>query len=86
MYGLTKAGALTNKGLKLNLSPHGYFEVPHAPGLWRHITCPILFSVVVDDFGVKYINKADADNLIAALKNTMKYQKTGQVDYTVVSH
>ena len=68
IYGLPQAGTLSNKGLKLNLAPHGYFEVPHTPGLWRHITRPILFSLVVDDFGAKYIDKADADHLIAALK------------------
>ena len=38
---------------------------------------PISFSLVVDEFGVKYINKVDADHLIAAFKNTVKYQNTG---------
>jgi hypothetical protein len=27
------------------------------PGLWTHKTRPILFSLVVDDFGVKYVGK-----------------------------
>ena len=70
IYGLPHAGKLINKGLKVNLAPHYYFEVPHTPGLWRHITRPITFSLVVDDFGVKYFNKLDADHLISAfLKN-----------------
>ena len=56
------------KALKENLAPHGYFEVTHPPGLWQHITCPISFSLVVNYFGVKYIDKADADHLIAELK------------------
>ena len=41
--------------------------------------------LVVDNFGVKYIDKADADHLIAALKNTMKYLKTGQGNYNAES-
>ena len=50
------------------LAPHGYFEVTHTPILWKHITRPISLPLVVDDFGVKYIDKADAEHLIAALK------------------
>ena len=76
VYGLPQAGALENKGLEENLSPPGYFEVTHTPGLWQHIARPISFSHVVDDFGVKYIDKADADHIISALKNTMKYPNT----------
>ena len=50
-------------------------------------TSPAKFHfLVVDDFGVKYIDKADDHHLIDALKNTMKYLKTGQGDYTAPSH
>ena len=80
IYCLPRAGALANKGIKVNLAPNGYFETSHTPGLWRHITRPVSFSLVLYDFGVKYINKADSDHLISALKNTMKYQKTVNVD------
>ena len=68
IYSLSQEGALTKKGLKVNLSPYGYFTFFHTPGLWREITCPISFSLLVDDFGVKYINKANAYHLIAELK------------------
>ena len=64
IYSLSQEGALTKKGLKVNLAAHGCFEVPHTPGLWQDIICPISFPLMVDDFGVKYINKADADHLI----------------------
>ena len=86
IYGLPQAGEQTNKGLKLNLAPHGSFEVPHTLGLWRHITRLISFSLVVDNFGVKYIDKADADHLISALKKNTTYLKTGKGDYTAASH
>ena len=86
IYGLPQAGAQEKKVQKVNIAPNGYFQVPHTPELWRHITCPIAFSLVVDNFGVQFVNKADDDHLIAALKNTMKYQNARQVYYTVVSH
>ena len=86
IYGVPQVGALSNKFLKENLVPHGYFEVTHTPGLWRHIIHPILFSLIVDSFGVKYIDKADTDHLIDALGNTMKYLKTIHGDYTAASH
>ena len=35
---------------------------------WRHNWRPISFTLVVDDFGVKYINKADVEHLMSVLK------------------
>ena len=69
IYGLPQAGKLANTALKEHLTPYRYFEVAHTPGLWRHITRPIAFSLVVDDFGIKYVNKEDADHLAHSLKN-----------------
>ncbi len=37
MYGLPQAGILANKLLKARLAPHGYFEQPHTPGLFKHV-------------------------------------------------
>ena len=72
MYGLPQAGILANKLLRKRLAPHGYYEMPHTPGLWRHIHRPIQFTLVVDDFGVKYTGKEHADHLLHALKT--KYE------------
>ena len=68
MYGLPQAGILANKLLKKRLAKKGYYEMPHTPGLWKHIWRPIMFSLVVDDFGIKYEGKEHLDHLIAALK------------------
>jgi hypothetical protein len=39
------------------------------PGLWRHVTCPIHFTLFVDDFGVQYyVGKEHAQHLIDALE------------------
>ena len=66
--GLPRAGALANKQLKHFLAPYGYYEVAHTPGLWHHTTKPIQFSLVVDNFGVKYIGKQHVEHLIHCLK------------------
>jgi hypothetical protein len=68
MYGLSQAGILANKLLKKRLACYGYFEVPHTPGLWKHISCPIWFNLCVDDFGVKYIDEDNLKHLFAPLR------------------
>ena len=68
MYGLPQAGRLANDQLIAFLQPHGYAPCPLTPGLWKHATRDIVFSLVVDDFGIRYNDRADADHLIATLK------------------
>jgi hypothetical protein len=45
------------------------------PGLWRHVTRPIQFILVVDDFGVQYVGAEQAQNLIAALETDYNVSK-----------
>jgi hypothetical protein len=68
MYGLPQAGILAANLLKKRLEPHGYYECSHTPGLWRHKIRPIMFTLVVDDFGAQVTGKSNAQHLIAALK------------------
>jgi hypothetical protein len=68
VWGLPQVGILANKCLRQKLAPFGYFESTNTPGLWYHKTHPIMFTMVVDDFGVKYVNKDDMDHLIASIK------------------
>ena len=68
MPGLKQAGKIANNRLALHLASFGYFPVPRTPALWRQESKPITFSLVVDDFGVKYVGKDNADHLIQALK------------------
>ena len=76
VWGLPQAGILANKLLRKRLAPHGYYECTHTPGLWKHKSRPITFTLVVDDFGVKYTRKEDVDHLIAAIKS--KYKKLSE--------
>jgi hypothetical protein len=68
MYGLHQAGILANLLLSKRLAPHGYRQTKSTPGLWTHDTLPVTFSLVVDDFGVKYEGLANAQHLINALE------------------
>jgi len=54
------------------LEPHGYREVTHTPGLWKHKTRPVQFFLVVDDFGVKYVGRENAEHLIQSLQQHYK--------------
>ena len=68
MYGLPEAGALANKLLKKRLLKSGYYEAQFTPGLYRHVWRPIMFSLVVDDFGVKCEGIQHAKHLKNALE------------------
>ncbi len=72
MYGLPQAGLLANELLEKRLNEHGYKQSKLIPGLWKHDTQDITFTLVVDDFGVKYIAKADAIHLMETLKQNYK--------------
>jgi hypothetical protein len=75
VWGLAQAGILANKRLRRKLAPFGYVECENTPGLWRHETRPISFTLVVDNFGVKYVNKEDVDHLIGGIKTTYSLTK-----------
>jgi hypothetical protein len=68
VWGLPLAGILANKRLRRKLAPFRYHKCKITPGLWYHETRMITFTLVVDDFGVKYDNKSDVDHLIKSLK------------------
>ena len=67
MYGLPQAGRVSYDALLPHLEAGGYYATQFTPGLFRHKTKPITFCLVVDDFGVKYTNKQDVDDLIQHL-------------------
>jgi hypothetical protein len=75
VYGLPQSGILENQLLARRLAIHGYHQTNFIPGLWRHVTRPIHFNLVVYDFGVQYVGKENAQHLIDAL----------ETDYTVMS-
>ena len=80
MHGLPQAGILANKLLQKRLALHQIRPCKFTPGLWKHDTKPIKFTLVVDDFGVKHNNKSDLQDLIRILQKDceMTIDKTGQ--------
>ena len=69
MHGLPQAEKIANDKLKLYLAKFGYESAPITSDLWRHQTRPPHFSVVVDDFGIKYELQEDITYLLNALKS-----------------
>jgi hypothetical protein len=83
MYGLKQAGLLAKQLLQTRLAPFGYYPARHTPGLWLQKTWPISFTLVVDDFAVKYVGKQHAEHLRNALLRT--YELTTDWTATVYS-
>ena len=68
MYGLKQAAVLAYDQLVEHLAPFGYYPCPQTTGIWRHATRRTRFCLCVDDFGIKYFSKDDADHLLNALR------------------
>jgi hypothetical protein len=87
MYGLPQAGIIAQQLLEKRLAKVGYHQSKIVPGLWTHITRDICFTLVVDDFAIKYIKKEDAQHLIDAIKKdytiTIDWDATKYIRLTV---
>ena len=68
VYNLKQAVIISYNQLISHFDPHGYYPLPFTTVLWyqkiRTKNC-----LCVDDFGVKYFSKDDADYLLESLKN-----------------
>jgi len=67
--GFKQAGKLASERLTVHLSKFGYAPFLRISSLWKHNTKNIMFTLVVDDFDVKFVNKADAKHLVSALES-----------------
>ena len=68
MYGLPQAGKIANDLLKKRLYTAGYYPVKFTKGLWRRVWRPITFTLVVDDFGIKFKGDQHANHLETSLE------------------
>ena len=68
IYGLKQAGKLSQDRLIAHLAQYGYVECKHTPCLFRHNTNGISFTLVVDDFLVRYKTQESVDHLQDILK------------------
>jgi hypothetical protein len=71
-YGLPQVGIIAQELLAKQLKEHGYFQRKTTPGLWTHEWHPIAFTLIVNNFGVKYVGDEHAEHL---LKMVQKYYK-----------
>ena len=72
MYGLPQSGLLVKEILGKRLNKRGYQQRKIVPGLWKHDWRPIQFTLVVDNFGVKYVGEEHALHLKQTLEENYK--------------
>ena len=70
MHGLKQAAILAYNNLAQRLKPFGYAPCSHTTCLWTHHSLQTKFCLCVDDFGIKYFSKANAEHLLNALKQS----------------
>ena len=68
IYGLPHAGIIAQRLLEERLGKHGYYQSKTTPGFWKHKWRPISFSLIVDDFGVKYVGEEHVQHLLKILR------------------
>jgi hypothetical protein len=78
MYGLPQAEIIAQELLADRLQNHGYTQSKTTPGLWLHKLRPIQFSLVVDDFGVKYVGKENAEHLLNTIRKYYVFVQLGR--------
>ena len=69
---LPQSGIIAQEQLANRLAEHGYTQSKIIPGFWTHKTRPIQFTLVVDDFGVKYTRREDAEHLLSVIQEYYK--------------
>ena len=60
---------LSNDLLRARLNNAGYYKTTTTPGLWRQKWCPIMFVLIVDDFGIEYVGDNHLRHLRTVLTN-----------------
>ena len=67
MFRFPQAGILVRWLFKQHIK-HGYYKVQFMPGSQKHISPPIQFMLIVDDFGIKYVGEDHATHHLTALQ------------------
>ena len=72
MYGFKKSGIISNLELQKNMEKFGHCPVRFTAGIWKHETNETIFTLVVNNFCIKYTSEVNAEHLLHALrKNTL---------------
>ena len=68
-YGPPQAGKMATDLLRTRLNNNGYYETTTTPGLLRHKGHPVMFVLIVDDFGIEYVGNHHLHHLRTVLTN-----------------
>ena len=69
MYRLKEATIIAYNQLISHMEPLGYYPVPFTTGPWAQKIRRKKHFLCVDDFGIRYFSKDDADHLLESLRN-----------------
>ena len=72
IYRLPQAGWIAHYSMLKHLEKYGYHPSIKKPRLCKHNSRPIKFTLMVDDFGVKYLGKEHALHVKSALETKYK--------------
>jgi hypothetical protein len=72
VYDLPQAGILAQNLLGKRLNQHNYHQSKVTPGLWKHDWWPLLFTLCVNDFGIKYVGQEHTNHLAKILEKHYK--------------
>ena len=82
MYGLPQSGLLANELLETRLNKQDYHQSKLVPGLWTYEWRPVQFTLVVDNFGVKYVGEEHTMHLKKQLNRIILSPPSGNVEGT----
>ena len=68
IYDLQQAVKLAQDRLIAHLAKNGYLQCINTPCLFVHVNNGVAFTLVVDDFLIKYSSKAAANHLLNTLR------------------
>ena len=67
MYSLLHVARLAWKKLNNLLIKYNYKQSSIIPDLWQFTHLNLAFALIVNDFGIKYVNKKDFNKLISTI-------------------
>ena len=85
-YGLKQAGKIAHDDLVARLASAGYQKAPLLEGYFAHETRDISFTLVVDDFLIKYTKDEDLEHLNDAIRRDYKFKVNEEAKQYVGIH
>ena len=73
-FGLEQSGKIAHDDLVQHLNKHGYVQAKNTDGLFVHGIRDISFTLVVNDFEIKYTNKDNVNHLISVMQGKYKFK------------